>query len=1478
MNPPLPIARRFALAAAGAATALGVFALATWGLGDWRIATFGPDYVPMAPITALLVTLLGVQLLLRLRWPASRAAGAARWLIPVATITVCALELARSVWGFVLPWDSWTGPGLRIGGSLVGRMSPLTATTLLLTATSFWASRPGSAGPGWRRHASSLFSGVAVMIAGVVALGYAAGTPIGYVLASVPMAMLTAWALISLNLGLLLSQEGEATAAGLLLGQHDTLGKLLLPVTLGTAGLMALAGFYYMRTQQAEARTQTLLDLEAIGNLKAQQVAQWRRERSDDARFLSRTPAVAADIAAFLARPGDAAARAAVLNWLEPIKGGDRYAALLLVDATGAVRLAIPETAAAASSDADRLAGAWAGREVTLGDLERETGTNAIHLDALAPVFGSAATGFGAAAGGPPLAGIILRVDPTVTLYPMLQDWPVATVSGELQIVRQEQDQLLCLNPTRSHPEIALNQRLPMVAAAAADGPDKVMEGRDYRGIGTLAAVRRIPDSPWILIAKVDQSEVYASQQREAWTGGALVVVLLTLVLFGAGNIARQRRTAYLQQLLDSEEQRTALAKRLALITDNANDIIFTFDDQMRIVDANRRAIAAYGYTAKELRTLHVDELRGAATRSATRTDFAHAQQPHGLVFETIHRRKDGSEFPVEVSSQPVEIEGQLLVLSVIRDITQRRAHELEIERLGRMYRTISHVNQALVHARDRAALFQAVCNALVQGGLFRIAWIGWLDAATRRIRPEAVAGDTRGYVAQLRVSSDPDVPEGRGPTGQALRTGHAYVCNDFLAEPALAPWHEAARQAGFQSSIALPIRHGNHITALLTVYAADKDFFTPRVVELLEETSGDLAFALNVFTSEAQRRASEERLKFLLTETPAIIYALRAGGDFGATFLSDNVRGVLGYEPAAFIADPGFWLEHVHPDDRAAAQAGVAQLTVGVPLVRDYRFRHADGNYRWMHDEMRAIGDATGQPQAYIGSWLDITAGKQSEQALQESEERYRIIAENTKDVIWLADLQTLRFTYVSPASLTIHGYAPGELVGRTLADIMPASTLAFLDRELRGQIAAYHAGNPSARYLTEEVDALHHEGRVIRVEIAITLMPGRDGRAAALLGVTRDITQRHLTETQLRKLSQVVEQAPLSVVITDLTGRIEYVNPTFTTVTGYTAAEAVGQNPRVLKSGETPREVFREMWSTLERGKIWSGELHNRRKNGEIFIENAVIAPVVDGQGRATHYVALKEDVTTQRRTIALLAKEREVSEMKSRFLSVTSHEFRTPMSAALGSVELLTNHLDRLTPEKRRELLDRITTSLQRMTGMLDEILLLNRIDAKRVEVQLAAQDLRLLVEGIIEESRSGDRGVHRFELAVEGDPRGFVTDANLLNHILGNLLSNAVRYSPAGEPVTVQLAVDHAGARLAVTDRGIGIPPADLARLFQPFERGSNVGNIKGTGLGLSIVKRMVELLGGTIAVEAPAEGGTRFAVLLPSRVAPAGRPH
>ena len=640
--------------------------------------------------------------------------------------------------------------------------------------------------------------------------------------------------------------------------------------------------------------------------------------------------------------------------------------------------------------------------------------------------------------------------------------------------------------------------------------------------------------------------------------------------------------------------------------------------------------------------------------------------------------------------------------------------------------------------------------------------------------------------------------------------------------------------------------------------------------------------------------------------------------------------------------------------------------------------------------------------------------------------------------------------------------------------------------------------------------------------------------------------LVQRRRSDALLRKLSLAVEQSPAVIVITDLAGAIEYVNPRFTTLTGYTMQEVRGQNPRLLKSGLTPPAVFEEMWHTIIRGEVWRGELINRKKNGELFTETVLITPARNAQGQPTHFIALKEDITEKKRadqalresearyrelfdlesdailvfdaetgriiqanraaseiygrpvdqlvtitieetsaevddtratrntllqnvgqvvhiplrrhrksdgtifpveismrgfhredrllvvavirditeqvrtnerlrqfsseleaqvenrtaelaarnreieallqsipdlvmrlghdgavhyfqpakgstplaglvskgapstvpkppegllqaalsvgqgalakiasvsaevevplqsgslavelraapigteefvvfardisarrrleaeTNAMLERERQISEMKTRFISVTSHEFRTPMSAAMGSAELLHNHYDRLAPAKREELFNRISTSLHRMTEMLDDVLTLNRIDAKRVEVRLVNTELRHFVQNVIEEIRVGDRDAHRFELQLPPTATPFVTDTHLLHHILSNLLSNAVRYSPAGTRVTVQLAVDDAQARLTVQDEGIGIPTADHARIFEPFERGSNVGTIKGTGLGLNIVKRMTGLLGGSVTLDSPADGGTRFTLALPVSLAnpPAGTP-
>jgi signal transduction histidine kinase len=247
------------------------------------------------------------------------------------------------------------------------------------------------------------------------------------------------------------------------------------------------------------------------------------------------------------------------------------------------------------------------------------------------------------------------------------------------------------------------------------------------------------------------------------------------------------------------------------------------------------------------------------------------------------------------------------------------------------------------------------------------------------------------------------------------------------------------------------------------------------------------------------------------------------------------------------------------------------------------------------------------------------------------------------------------------------------------------------------------------------------------------------------------------------------------------------------------------------------------------------------------------------------------LLRDVSSRKRIerdmLANLERERQLSEMKSQFVSVASHEFRTPLAAAVGSLELLERHAARMTEAKRGELLTRIQGSLARLTTIMNEVLNLSRADSGRVKVKRMAVDLPRFVQDIVREVEMGDRQQHAFSFQVSGGPNVVPADTNLLNHILSNLIGNAVRYSPAGTTISIALALGDQTFSFTVADEGIGIPESERDRIFEPFVRGSNVGQIGGTGLGLNIVKRYTELMGGRIEL-LPGGKGAVFRVSVP----------
>jgi signal transduction histidine kinase len=230
--------------------------------------------------------------------------------------------------------------------------------------------------------------------------------------------------------------------------------------------------------------------------------------------------------------------------------------------------------------------------------------------------------------------------------------------------------------------------------------------------------------------------------------------------------------------------------------------------------------------------------------------------------------------------------------------------------------------------------------------------------------------------------------------------------------------------------------------------------------------------------------------------------------------------------------------------------------------------------------------------------------------------------------------------------------------------------------------------------------------------------------------------------------------------------------------------------------------------------------------------------------------------------------LAAQRELNELKSRFVSMVSHEFRTPLGITMSAVELLRHHLDQLDTLKRQELFDDIFKSTRHMAGLMEQVLLLGRVEAGKLAFRAAPVDLEALCDRLVDESLSATNRRCPIQLKAEGPLPSARADESLLRHIFTNLLSNAVKYSPAGAPVEFAISRARANAIFTVRDRGIGIPEADLPKLFQAFHRAANVGETPGTGLGLVIVKRCVDLHGGSIEVRSKTGEGTTFTIKLP----------
>jgi PAS domain S-box-containing protein len=495
--------------------------------------------------------------------------------------------------------------------------------------------------------------------------------------------------------------------------------------------------------------------------------------------------------------------------------------------------------------------------------------------------------------------------------------------------------------------------------------------------------------------------------------------------------------------------------------------------------------------------------------------------------------------------------------------------------------------------------------------------------------------------------------------------------------------------------------------------------------------------------------------------------------------------------------------------------------------------------------------------------------------QALSVSQENFRtqlkereMILENS--IVGIAFLTPDgRFRWANQAMLEVFGAG-----GNPLTSMEPF----YLSREeylrVGGEVAACIARGENYQ---AEIQVRQFDGTLIWVSLSGKSVSDRD-LSQGTVWVIINITQRKELEAQLVRTSserEAILNSALVGIVLSVHRRHEWVNEKFAQMMGSPRAALIGQPSSYIHPDLATWEQFgKEARQILIDTGSYIAERQLRRRDGTLFwaeMAGSCIQPNDPDSGVIWAFLDITERKKSEADTHEALEQQKALNELRTRFVAMTSHEFRTPLSGILSAEELLRHYGSRLPEHEKLEILDSIAAGVKRMTGMLDRVLLLGKADAQMLEFEPHPVDLERLCYQLLEEaSMQQPDSLCDLRLEYSAGPGLGMYDEKLLRHIFGNLLSNAVKYSPLGGLVLFKVRADGDMVVMEVTDEGIGIPDEELPHLFESFHRASNVGTIQGTGLGLAIVRNAVDIHGGTIDVHSSAGSGTCFTVRLPVR--------
>ncbi|MBI2312128.1 MAG: PAS domain S-box protein [Betaproteobacteria bacterium] len=1064
----------------------------------------------------------------------------------------------------------------------------------------------------------------------------------------------------------------------------------LFLLILAAAVAVAYVSYEQYRISLVESRHK---EVALLAEQKAQHLYTWTANLAAELEPLSRDPLLAQEVERWLARGArrDGSERE-IVDELMVYVTARKYLALFLYDTSGEMRLAVTENARLPMTAVrDRVLHAVSLSRGVVSDFHRgDTARDRkIVFDYVIPLLrqqGDKAR---------PVAALYLRIDPEITVYYLLKPEPVSGVLDEVLLIGRRGGRFVHLDDPklRSEPWPAFEAPVtdaPTVAALAFEGPPRSFEGQDLAGSPVIGAVRAVPGTPWLVLARSSRAPLDEALAQRGRTTGALTAALAAVVAIALFLVWRKLRAETLLRHYQMIHEREALVRHFDYLTRYANDILLLADEAGRIVEANERAAAAYGCPRAELLGLPVAQLF-APLEAAAYSEGWLSPESDGRIFETVHQRRGGATFPAEVSVRSIEIEGRRYRQGIIRDITER--HRME---------------QAM---RDQLAFIHRLLDTIPSGVFYK-------DEQGRYL------GCNKAFERYIGIPRD------------KLMGMTVYD----VAPRELADKYYAADQALFDNPG-------------VQVYEAQVKYADGSLHDILfskatfNKANGELGGLVGVMLDISERKRAEAELKE--REKRLAVLFERAGDiilvhDKAGRIVDVNRQACqsLGYERGELIGMtvPDIDL-HCVP---GRPEGPWSTLAEGRTVTVEGLHRRKDGSSFAVEVRVALIAP---EPDAlFMAVARDITRRKQAEEAVRDARDRLRALIRASPVAIMGLDLEG-RVTMWNPAAERMFGWSEKEVLGqmnpivppdreaefrallgkacrgesftgvelkrrrkdsstiavslsvaplsdergsisgviavladisgrREMEDALRASEQKFrsyIDNALDAVLVADETGrflesNPAARalfgYSEEEFrrrsipevldpdpenleQGRQHFARVLDTGKSVGTVWNRrkdgtpmllDINAVALgnnrfLGFLRDVTAQQLAAQQIRLYARVFESSQDAIIITNPRNEIIAVNRAFTDITGYGQDEVLGRNPKLLSSGRQDQGFYINLWTAIRETGHWQGELWNRRKSGEVYPEWVTISAVKDGRGSITNYIAIFSDISERK-----------------------------------------------------------------------------------------------------------------------------------------------------------------------------------------------------------------------------------------------------